>query len=183
MPAQCFKCTGILHRCRSVTRDSCQVVSLMDVKTADTVRWPPSVVDSHVTINPRSVWSRTRKALARGRTDHVAAAVTYSQFPNHARFSATLPELVFPSSLSLLAEKRTFSSSDFVLQLMILIYEFNIDRIQVNHHAKYLRKWSFGSKSIVRTHTDTSFFIHSTSYTLLQQLNWLPTEYRILTSR
>ena len=44
------------------------------------------------------------RSVTRGRTDHFAASVTYLQFPIQVCISATLPELVFPVSLSVTAK-------------------------------------------------------------------------------
>jgi len=71
------------------------------------------------------------KALTQGRTDHCITEIQVC-------FSGTLPELVFPISLSLSAEKRTLSSCHLELYPMSLTYENGLDTVAVNHHAKYL---------------------------------------------
>jgi len=75
------------------------------------------------------------KALTQGRTDH---CVTYLPSEIQVCFSGTLPELVFPTSLSLSAEKGTLSSCHLELCPMTLTYENGLDTVAVKHHAKYL---------------------------------------------
>jgi len=36
---------------------------------------------------------------------------------------------------------------------MTWIFEPDLDKIKMNHHAKYLGQWSFDSEVIVQTHT------------------------------
>jgi len=76
-------------------------------------------------------------------------------FPIHDCFSSTLPDLVFPVSLSLSSEKNTFSSSD--VEHLASTYELHRHGVKVNHNAGHVGQRSFRSTlNHSSTHTHTS---------------------------
>jgi len=70
----------------------------------------------------------------------------YLHFPIYVSFSATLLELVFPISLS------HTSPCDLEVCSMMLTYEFDLDKVKLNHNAKYLGKRSFFRKLYTHRH-------------------------------
>ena len=63
-------------------------------------------------------------------------------------------------------------------QLLIMTYKF-LDQVKTNHQAEYLGQTSFGSKVIVRTHTDT----HTGTIALPGPLKWSVTTWTIAVRR
>ena len=99
--------------------------------------------------------NQTRQSPTRGRTHHFVADVIYLQKLQftiiQVCFSSTLPDLVFPVSLSP-EEKEHFSACYLELYPVALTYKLDLDRVKVNHHAKYLGRRPFRSTDNVQTH-------------------------------
>jgi len=79
-----------------------------------------------------------------------------------------LPNFTFVSTDCMYSQKWTFSSCDFQLQPM---NKLQLDRVEVNQHAKCLRQRSSLSKVIVKSRRHT----HTRPSTLPGPLKWLVT--------
>lgn len=77
----------------------------------------------------------------------------------------TLPELVFPNSRSLSAEKGHFSCYHCHFWDMILTYEFGLNLVHVNCHTEYLDQRIFRLKITVETHRHTQRTNHTIWWT------------------
>ena len=75
---------------------------------------------------------RGDKTLTRGRIDHLATVRSYRFTVFHPGLSPRFPSFI----LSLSAQKEHFLSFDVKLWLMTSIYEYDLKRVNVNHHVK-----------------------------------------------